>query len=610
MSTEINNNNRKYSSKQYTYGHLKGKFKLPSFQRRLVWSIKQKKEFIETLSSGFPFGSILVYQYSGANEITLIDGLQRVSTIQDYEKSPEQYIELNLEAQKLIDTLWIPEEDKGNENIIKALSRTIEELFKTLLRANSPDPLYLLDKINSSDDLARYTDSSIDRKIIQIQHEILQKKHNFLDVDNIEIPTIEFLGDEDELAKVFENLNKGGIKLTKYQVFAAQWYNDIINLNDKTNNQKLLEAIIDRYVKLNENRDIKIENFSPEEMREQNTINLSELCYGIGKLILEVSPTFYSSKKLEQLDDLADEIGYSTIGVVFGVDNKKLHTLKKQIDEVLNADLLEVLINKILKIYININSHFEKYLKQFKQEKSYENKKISNFKFLSYFADLWSNNFTITKDGEVRDNSAGQDRTYSKSLNNLIYYYLKDAALNNWGNAGDSRLNSYYLDKSRTYSIKPSKENFEETLKFWWKDRLLNHSIMFDDISKLILTVYYNLIEDNGLVEGRNNDYEHIVVRAKLKDRYKELIIPGGALGNMMFLDSSINRGKKDLHLYKLLNSGEDIKEDFRKIALYPTEQEINSIESSLEHNTAEATIAFITQRGNAIIEKLVEKMY
>ncbi|MEH6429213.1 DUF262 domain-containing protein [Bacillus sp. H7(2023)] len=607
MVTE--NKDRKYTSKQYTYSHLRGTFNLPTFQRRLVWSVKQKQEFIETLSLGFPFGSVLIYQYLGQGK-TLIDGLQRISTIQDYEKSPEKYIDLESEAEELIKIFIISDEDRNNEKFINGLKKEIKKIFTGLLQANSPKYYYLEDGIKNSETLSRYHDSLLSRSIGELQYEILEKKKNFLDVDNIEIPTIEFLGDVSELAKVFENLNKGGKKLTKYQVFAAQWSNDIIHLNDKANNDILLEAIINRYVTLNENRDIKIEDFSADEMREQKTINLSELCYGIGKLILKASPVFYKSRKIEQVEDLADEIGYSTMGIIFGVDNKKLHTLKNKVDEVLNADLLEDLIGKVLKIYSNINSHFEKKLKLFNQNLTYENKKISNFKFLSYFADLWVNNFSITKDGQVKDYSSGQDRTYSKSLNNLIYYYLQDAALNIWGNAGDSRLNSYYLDRSRTYSIRPSKEDFEETLKFWFKDRVSNHSLMFDDISKLILTVYYNLVPNNGLIDGRNHDFEHIIVKAKLKDRYVKLKIPGGTLGNMMFLDSSINRKKRDLNLYKLVASGENIAEKFKDVALYPTEQEINTIEVSLNNENGELATQFITKRGNTIIEKLVEKMY
>ncbi|MFH4247269.1 hypothetical protein WAI89_21185, partial [Acinetobacter baumannii] len=73
------------------------------------------------------------------------------------------------------------------------------------------------------------------------------------------------------------------------------------------------------------------------------------------------------------------------------------------------------------------------------------------------------------------------------------------------------------------------------------------------DMSKLILTVYYNLIPSNGLLDGRDHDFEHIIVKSKVKDKYSKHKIPAGSLRNMMFLDSNVNRAKKDLNLYKLI---------------------------------------------------------
>ena len=36
--------------------------KIPQFQRNVVWNTKKRKEFIETIRNGNPFGSILVHQ--------------------------------------------------------------------------------------------------------------------------------------------------------------------------------------------------------------------------------------------------------------------------------------------------------------------------------------------------------------------------------------------------------------------------------------------------------------------------------------------------------------------------------------------------------------------
>lgn len=55
------------------------------YQRKLVWTLYEKKEFIDTLLRGYPIPLILFasYKYKDTNEehTEVIDGLQRLETI-------------------------------------------------------------------------------------------------------------------------------------------------------------------------------------------------------------------------------------------------------------------------------------------------------------------------------------------------------------------------------------------------------------------------------------------------------------------------------------------------------------------------------------------------
>lgn len=55
--------NQKYSVGKIKYEELKNNIVLPKFQRNLVWSEREKINFIESLKKGYPFGSILIYKY-------------------------------------------------------------------------------------------------------------------------------------------------------------------------------------------------------------------------------------------------------------------------------------------------------------------------------------------------------------------------------------------------------------------------------------------------------------------------------------------------------------------------------------------------------------------
>lgn len=134
---------------------------------------------------------------------------------------------------------------------------------------------------------------------------------------------MEFDGDESELAEVFENLNRGGQKLTKYQVFSAQWSSTQVHLVKCLNSLRIMNSIIDKYNALNDQRKIEIKDFDEKELRSSNMINLAELCYALGKIIIETTEVFWGNVKFSE--DLANELGYSWFGAILGV---KKHFLK------------------------------------------------------------------------------------------------------------------------------------------------------------------------------------------------------------------------------------------------------------------------------------------
>lgn len=57
----------------------------PEFQRRLVWTIKDKERFVETVIRGYPFPEIYICNgevntETGEGTQLLVDGLQRISS--------------------------------------------------------------------------------------------------------------------------------------------------------------------------------------------------------------------------------------------------------------------------------------------------------------------------------------------------------------------------------------------------------------------------------------------------------------------------------------------------------------------------------------------------
>ena len=70
-----------------------GKIVVPKYQRGIVWKESQRKELIDSIKKGIPFGSILLYEDESKNNYRLIDGLQRCTTIYEFISNPANFFD-------------------------------------------------------------------------------------------------------------------------------------------------------------------------------------------------------------------------------------------------------------------------------------------------------------------------------------------------------------------------------------------------------------------------------------------------------------------------------------------------------------------------------------
>lgn len=61
-----------------------GAFRIPDFQRQFVWTYKHASKFIESLLMGLPVPGIFLYKEAETNEHLVIDGQQRLRTLQAF----------------------------------------------------------------------------------------------------------------------------------------------------------------------------------------------------------------------------------------------------------------------------------------------------------------------------------------------------------------------------------------------------------------------------------------------------------------------------------------------------------------------------------------------
>lgn len=601
----------KYRIDNLMFNDLHKKAVVPKFQRKLVWSKKEKKSFIDTLSKGYPFGAILIYKYEEDEKYSIIDGLQRFTTIEDYIKNPEKYISFEEEVENMMEVFIEIDSiaDSTIENYKSKLNSVIELFVKESINGDDSTNAFYEKLEESLPEIFENFDRKEYVKLEKITKELLNKVKNHLNVENLPIPTLIFTGEVEELAIVFENLNRGGKKLSKYQVFAAQWSKHELKLSDDHMNNRILEITIRRYEDLIESRNVVINNFSRDEMLENKTINVAELCYALGYLILEKMSVFWDKDN----EDIANQIGYSTMALIFGIRNKDMNTLVKHFDKLDDAKFIEEFVNEVINIFRDINDRFAKVFKVpgIDSDKFYGGKTASDFQLLSFFGSLWSTKYENLQNGKLKI-IPRYKVNYQTIEKNLVKYFIYETVLGRWSGTGDTRLDRIVLEGGNYYLRELDKERFEQALINWHEDIIAKNSINFEPVSKMLYTVLSSFYLQKY---GENKyDSEHVVPRKYISDIRKESnkAIPGGSIGNHMYLDVENNRSKKEFSLYDVKKAGYELKEDFLEYQIYPSKQKFSDIkfEMNRKNGDYDQTIQTITKRGEYLINDLVNKIY
>lgn len=546
---------------------------------------------------------------------SIIDGLQRYSTITDFKRHPGQYWSKQNKHDwlpKLFAILDIPEDSSEAPKVSSFFDEVVNDE----------------ERLGSSNSLLRNFNANLMTGDLMVAFENFVKDidisiKNLVNLDRVKIPTIIFNGSPNELATVFENLNKTGTKLTKFQVFAASWDDRKLAVNKDENKigDKILDILAKRYQDLQSSeygRGLKIEGYNAEEFRQNRSINLAEFAHALGALIIKQVPSLYDSTSEDAKLKLRDTIGFYSLAICTNTDIRHLERIIDHMDQI-QHDHIKI-VSKLIIIAKNINDQLAPLLKKpnvhelNSTNKSYETGMGSDLKFLSYIAALWT---------------CGSDKEQIKyTLNNLPAYFVSDDLKGNWSGSGDSRLASYYNNEFTeknggpvTYINHIPEKQLEKSFDSWLSDTLQLASIKFKSTIKCLVTIHANLTYGKFLESGQKFDYEHVISKQHLTHKassgrplYVEGNIPGGALGNTMYLAETNNRVKQGNNLWEDSQSTSASHESSLKIVQnseyldllsYPSQQELSTAENDLDNESWESTITLISDRSRKMMHAL-----
>lgn len=321
-----------------------------------------------------------------------------------------------------------------------------------------------MDSLSSKEDVKAAMQSIDDLK---------QQIRSFVNLEHLKVPMIVYLGGSAHIADVFANLNKGGVPLTKYEVFGAAWVNAAIRLRGAEESplqDQLLQYVKNYYLDMRKQAEFDVDDFSEDELTQNRTVTLPEFGTALGQYVVD-----HLSALVPETTSAAPEIGFGLLGVAMNLDNRKLSSLNKYIQKI--RDELEDILQKTERICNNLQSMFETLLRRFKSTgNDYENGLSSTFKTLSYFAALWD-----------LDPSSEE---YTTALSNIKAAYVYDAITSAWSSHGDQRLMEY-CNSSRDYGTRISEEQFDQAFDQWIADQ--TPGINFGKDIKCLITIHANL---------------------------------------------------------------------------------------------------------------------
>lgn len=563
-----------YRIQELKVGDL-NQIKLPKFQRGFVWPKKKKEDFVQTLHDEYPFGTLLLYQLDRkGTEFQLLDGQQRLSTIKQYKDDPLRF--------------WKPLNREQYDRVFNSVNELLgeqkavkESLFDEIVNYDERERVYWAVKVSDGNgDLT----TSLVKTIGALKDDISE----FVDLEHLEIPAIVYLGDEKHIADVFANLNRGGVPLSKYEVFGAAWNEATIYLetaDDSSLQEEILRNVKRYYMSMEQSAEFELDNFSEDDFSRDRKVSLAEFGTALGQYVVDHLPALVPASKTA-----ASEFGFGLLGVVEGLDNRKLDGLNRCTKSI--AQNVQSILEKTELICNNLQDCFSVLLKRFKAEgNSYENGLSTTFKILSYFAALWK-----LKQGTEQ---------YKTTMQNIKAAYVYDAIRSVWSSHGDQRLMEYQFQ--RNYLEPITRSDFREAFDHWLDDQ--TPGINFKSDVKCLVTIHANLSYLSASVpDGDTFELEHIIAKKKINDiDISPRQILGSSLGNCMYLPHYVNDSKSTKTLYETKNP-----ERYAQLieeSSYFSQEEFSQIDQALDAKNYDGINDLIKKRARTVAYAIVDEL-
>lgn len=281
------------------------KLKIPDFQRSFVWKKQKKHQLLESLFKGFPIGAITLYEEKGVYYI--IDGLQRINTLNQYLTSPSTVIAFKEFFEKIDGEVEDFISDYDLSISMTQMKRCIKKWYDTL------GSLYEYEKVSVLHKKIKEANSAVfeeldDLELVERLRDILKSA---IEITHDDIALIIYKGDKDDLPELFKNINTGSVALSQYEILQSLWTDYYIDEN----------VAVDEYKAFNRELDLIRNDYEIDAVKENGSFDIFKNIVGLNHEIccIEKGDRLFPSsfKKLPspvQYEDETKLYDNSTVG--------------------------------------------------------------------------------------------------------------------------------------------------------------------------------------------------------------------------------------------------------------------------------------------------------
>lgn len=542
------------------------KVTIPEFQRRLVWSKTRRKELINSIKQGFPFGSVLLYEdvargyekNDGKKYFSLIDGLQRTQALKSYVEHQNGYFERADLNDEFVDGIAL-QLGKTSADYKDRIRQAVVDWVKGRKSYDAQagwrkDSLVLA----LIDNVLRYSKDSILYKNVYFDLNNNDKLTNLLGqflnavsnevklVLDAKVPVLVFSGASKQLPEIFERLNSKGTVLSRYEIFAAQW----IDSRRRISNPEIISAIWKKYESLEEEGfTLEIsEDAQDEEARKNRVYTLFDYLFGFGHYLSDKYPLMFKPVK----DDRPSSSGFNLVTACVGLHVGDMADLP---DKIANYDLTELegcllesvrFVNKILKPILSAKRFASKPPVIYHSE----------LMIVSIIASAFQVRYSLM---DLTDNPDWKkDRRILKRQ--LLMHYLYDILHDDWRGSGDSKLFDTVKSLRYLQNKPPTISRWQQVLDDWYL-ATQNDYVHDNDAKRHVREsrseyLLLRFIFSNRIENEKTFHIEHIIPIRNLQDRMtKGEQWPINTIGNIALLPRA-GELKDNTHTYdKLLQA-------------------------------------------------------